>query len=80
MGVGGCIWPFLRLMLNLWPFCTSTALGTQRHHIYLSKEVTERGQMGAGVGRKREVCFHSPSTTLSGILKKLLPPSEGSLT
>lgn len=36
--------------------------------------------MGAGVGRKREVCFHSPNTTLSGIFKKLFPPSEGSLT
>lgn len=28
---------------------------------------------------KREVCFHSPKTTLSGISPKL-PPSEGSLT
>lgn len=67
MRVGGCIWPCLRLMLNLLPFHTSTVLGTQRHHIYLSKEAMGQGQMGARVDRKREVCFHSPKTTLSGM-------------
>ena len=54
MGVGGCVWPCLRLMLNLLPFHTSTVLGTQRHHIYLSKKQQDKGkwvQEWTGKGR-----------------------------